>query len=66
MTQRLSRAELAHLTAYSQRTVTRLSGRATGMIPLWYRQTLRLAELLIGRQGATAQSATRAVGLARG
>ncbi|WP_190817731.1 AraC family transcriptional regulator [Saccharopolyspora pogona] len=65
MTQRLSLAELAHLTGYSQRTVTRLFGQVTGMIPLRYRQTLRLAEQLIG-QGATAQSAARAVGLARG
>lgn len=63
MTERLSLAELAHLTGCSQRTVTRLFGRATGMTPLRYQQALRLerAEHLIG-QGATVESAARSVG----
>ena len=63
VTERLSLAELAHLTGCSQRTVTRLFHRATGMTPLRYQQALRLerAEHLIG-QGVTVESAARAVG----
>lgn len=63
VTERLSLAELARLSGCSQRTVTRLFHRATGMTPLRYQQALRLerAEHLIG-QGVTVESAARAVG----
>jgi transcriptional regulator GlxA family with amidase domain len=63
MAERLPLADLARLAGCSQRTVTRLFGRATGMTPLRYQQALRLerAEHLI-RQGATAESAARVVG----
>ncbi|TCO65109.1 GlxA family transcriptional regulator [Actinocrispum wychmicini] len=61
--ERLSLAELARLTGCSQRTVTRLFDRATGMTPLRYQQALRLerAEHLIGH-GATMDTAARSVG----
>ncbi|MFD9706345.1 GlxA family transcriptional regulator [Lentzea sp. NPDC059081] len=60
---RLSLAELAMLAGCSERTVTRLFGRATGMTPLKYQQALRVerAEHLIG-QGATVETAARRVG----
>lgn len=63
LTDRLSLAELATLAGCSERTVTRLFGRATGMTPLKYQQALRVerAEHLIG-QGATVESAARNVG----
>ncbi|MCE7007303.1 DJ-1/PfpI family protein [Kibdelosporangium philippinense] len=63
MTDRLSLAELAQLSGCSERTVTRLFSRATGMTPLRYQQALRLerAEHLIGH-GATVESAARMVG----
>jgi transcriptional regulator GlxA family with amidase domain len=63
LAERLSLADLARLTGCSQRTVTRLFGRATGMTPLRYQQSLRVerAEHLIG-QGATMESAARSVG----
>lgn len=60
---RLSLTELATLAGCSERTVTRLFGRATGMTPLRYQQALRVerAEHLIG-QGATMETAARNVG----
>lgn len=60
---RLSLAELAIHAGCSERTVTRLFGRATGMTPLKYQQALRVerAEHLIG-QGATVETAARDVG----
>ena len=60
---RLSLTELATLAGCSERTVTRLFGRATGMTPLKYQQALRVerAEHLIG-QGATVETAARNVG----
>lgn len=60
---RLSLAELAAHAKCSERTVTRLFGRATGMTPLRYQQALRVerAEHLIG-QGATVETAARSVG----
>ena len=60
---RLSLAELAAHAGCSERTVTRLFGRATGMTPLKYQQALRVerAEHLIG-QGATVETAARNVG----
>jgi transcriptional regulator GlxA family with amidase domain len=60
---RLSLAELAVAAGCSERTVTRLFGRATGMTPLKYQQALRVerAEHLIG-QGATVETAARNVG----
>ncbi|MET9230764.1 DJ-1/PfpI family protein [Lentzea sp. NPDC003310] len=61
--ERLSLAELALYAGCSERTVTRLFGRATGMTPLKYQQALRVerAEHLIG-QGATVETAARNVG----
>jgi transcriptional regulator GlxA family with amidase domain len=61
--ERLPLADLARLAGCSQRTVTRLFGRATGITPLRYQQALRLerAEHLIG-QGATMESAAHSVG----
>jgi transcriptional regulator GlxA family with amidase domain len=49
----------------SQRTLTRVFVRATGLTPLRYQQSLRIehAEHLIG-QGATLESAARAAGFA--
>jgi transcriptional regulator GlxA family with amidase domain len=60
---RLSLAELAVAAGCSERTVTRLFGRATGMTPLKYQQALRVerAEHLIGH-GATVETAARNVG----
>lgn len=54
---------LAGAAGVSERTVTRLFGRATGLTPLRYQHLLRLerAEHLIGH-GATVESAARAVG----
>ena len=62
-TDRLSLADLAAVSGYSERTVTRLFGRATGLTPLRYQHVLRLerAEHLIGH-GATVETAARAVG----
>ncbi|GAA2636728.1 helix-turn-helix domain-containing protein [Dactylosporangium fulvum] len=56
-------AELAASGGVSERTLTRLFGRALGMTPLRYQQLLRLerAEHLIGH-GATVEAAARAVG----
>ncbi|WP_245974097.1 helix-turn-helix domain-containing protein [Thermomonospora umbrina] len=61
-TDRLSPADLS-AAGVSERTLTRLFGRATGMTPLRYQQVLRLerAGHLIG-QGATVEAAARAVG----
>ncbi|MFJ8788553.1 GlxA family transcriptional regulator [Streptomyces sp. NPDC102462] len=54
---------LAAAVGVSERTLTRLFGRATGLTPLRYQQTLRLerAEHLIG-QGTTVDAAARTVG----
>ena len=62
-TRPLPLAELAAAGGVSERTLTRLFGRATGLTPLRYQQTLRLerAEHLIGH-GATVEAAARAVG----
>lgn len=62
-TDRLTLADLAAVTGYSERTVTRLFGRATGLTPLRYQHVLRVerAEHLIGH-GATVETAARAVG----
>jgi transcriptional regulator GlxA family with amidase domain len=62
-TDRLPLAELAAAAGCSERTVTRLFGKAVGMSPLRYQQLLRLehAEHLIGH-GATVESAARASG----
>jgi transcriptional regulator GlxA family with amidase domain len=56
-------ADLAAASGVSQRTLTRLFGRATGMTPLRYQQLLRAerAEHLIGH-GATMATAARAAG----
>jgi transcriptional regulator GlxA family with amidase domain len=60
---RLSLADLAAESGCSERTVTRLFGRATGLTPLRYQHILRLerAEHLIGH-GVTVESAAREVG----
>ena len=62
-TDRLKLADLAAASGVSERTVTRLFGRATGLTPLRYQHILRLerAEHLIGH-GATVETAARAVG----
>jgi transcriptional regulator GlxA family with amidase domain len=62
-TAQLPLATLAETAGVSQRTVTRLFGRALGLTPLRYQHLLRLerAEHLIGH-GATVESAARAVG----
>jgi transcriptional regulator GlxA family with amidase domain len=62
-TERLPLADLAATAGVSQRTLTRLFARATGMTPLRYQQQLRTerAEHLIGH-GATVQAAARAAG----
>jgi transcriptional regulator GlxA family with amidase domain len=62
-TRRLALADLAAAGGVSQRTLTRLVGKATGMTPLRYQQVLRVerAEHLIGH-GATVEAAARAVG----
>ena len=55
--------ELAEAGGVSERTLTRLFARATGLTPLRYQQLLRIerAEHLIG-QGSTAEAAARSVG----
>jgi transcriptional regulator GlxA family with amidase domain len=62
-TEPLRLADLAAESGVSQRTLTRLFTSAAGMTPLRYQSLLRLerAEHLIG-QGATVESAARAVG----
>lgn len=62
-TTRLTLADLAAGFGVSERTLTRLFGKATGMTPLRYQQVLRVerAEHLIGH-GATVEAAARAVG----
>jgi transcriptional regulator GlxA family with amidase domain len=62
-TTRLALADLAAAGGVSQRTLTRLFGKATGMTPLRYQQVLRVerAEHLIGH-GATVEAAARTVG----
>ncbi|WP_116045470.1 GlxA family transcriptional regulator [Amycolatopsis palatopharyngis] len=62
-TETLSLAQLARSSGCSERTVTRTFARETGITPLRYQQVLRVehAENLIG-QGATVESAARAVG----
>ncbi|MEV5410083.1 DJ-1/PfpI family protein [Thermopolyspora sp. NPDC052614] len=61
--ERLPLADLAAAAGVSERTLTRLFRAATGLTPLRYQQVLRVerAEHLIG-QGATVESAARAVG----
>lgn len=63
--QQLRLAELAGAAGVSQRTLTRLFHRHTGLTPLRYQQVLRTerAEHLISH-GATVDSASRAVGFA--
>jgi transcriptional regulator GlxA family with amidase domain len=60
---RLPLADLAQAVGCSERTVTRLFARATGLTPLRYQQLLRVerAEHLIG-QGATVETAANTVG----
>lgn len=60
---RLPLSELAAGAGVSERTLTRLFGRAVGLTPLRYQQMLRVerAEHLIGH-GATVEAAARAVG----
>ncbi|RJQ82830.1 helix-turn-helix domain-containing protein [Pseudonocardiaceae bacterium YIM PH 21723] len=62
-TERIPLRRLAQVAGCSPRTVTRLFGQVTGLTPLNYQHMLRLerAEHLIG-QGATVESAARAVG----
>lgn len=62
-THRLPLADLAAAAGVSQRTLTRLFAKATGMTPLRYQQVLRVerAEHLIGH-GATVEAAARTVG----
>jgi transcriptional regulator GlxA family with amidase domain len=62
-TDRLRLSDLAAAAGLSERTVTRLFGRATGLTPLRYQHILRVerAEHLIGH-GATVETAARAVG----
>ncbi|GAA3446410.1 GlxA family transcriptional regulator [Planomonospora venezuelensis] len=62
-TERLPLSLLAEATSCSERTVTRLFSRATGLTPLAYQTALRLerAEHLLGT-GATAEVAAREVG----
>ncbi|MFF0869004.1 GlxA family transcriptional regulator [Nonomuraea sp. NPDC003560] len=64
-TERLPLSLLAGAAGCSERTVTRLFRRATGLTPLAYQTALRLerAEHLLGR-GATAEVAAREVGFA--
>lgn len=64
-TDRLPLAKVAAECGVSERTLTRLFVRATGLTPLRYQQALRLerAEHLIG-QGATVEAAARAAGFA--
>jgi transcriptional regulator GlxA family with amidase domain len=60
---RLPLTEIASRCGVSERTLTRLFVRTTGLTPLRYQQTLRVerAEHLIG-QGATVEAAARATG----
>ena len=60
---RLTLADLAGSVGVSERTLTRLFTRATGLTPLRYQQTLRLerAEHLISH-GSTVENAARSVG----
>jgi transcriptional regulator GlxA family with amidase domain len=62
-TAHLALADLAAATGLSERTLTRRFTASTGLTPLRYQQELRVerAEHLIG-QGATVESAARAVG----
>ncbi len=62
-TRRLPLARLAESAGVSERTLTRLFTRATGLTPLRYQQALRLerAEHLIAH-GTTVEAAARAVG----
>jgi transcriptional regulator GlxA family with amidase domain len=62
-TEPLPLADLAAVAGVSERTLTRLFGRLTGLTPLRYQQLLRLerAEHLIGH-GATVETAARTVG----
>ncbi|MEU9836556.1 AraC family transcriptional regulator [Streptosporangium sp. NPDC048047] len=62
-TRRLPLSALADAAGCSERTVTRLFRRATGLTPLAYQTALRLerAEHLLG-QGATAETAAREAG----
>ncbi|NRQ32616.1 helix-turn-helix domain-containing protein [Nonomuraea sp. NN258] len=62
-TERLPLSLLAARAGCSERTVTRLFSRATGLTPLAYQTALRLerAEHLLGR-GATVETAAREVG----
>jgi transcriptional regulator GlxA family with amidase domain len=62
-TEPLPLARLAAASGVSERTLTRMFGRATGLTPLRYQQLLRAerAEHLIGH-GATVQAAARAAG----
>ncbi|WP_049561731.1 GlxA family transcriptional regulator, partial [Nonomuraea sp. SBT364] len=64
-TERLPLSLLAEAGGCSERTVTRLFSRATGLTPLAYQTALRLerAEHLLGR-GATTEAAAREVGFA--
>ncbi|MCR3719113.1 MULTISPECIES: GlxA family transcriptional regulator [Prauserella salsuginis group] len=64
-TESLPLATLAEAARCSQRTVTRLFVRATGLTPLRYQHALRLerADHLLN-QGATAEAAAHAVGFA--
>ncbi|MFC3494650.1 GlxA family transcriptional regulator [Glycomyces rhizosphaerae] len=64
-TKHLRLPDLAAESGVSQRTLTRLFAQAVGMTPLQYQSELRLerAEHLVG-QGATVESAARAVGFA--
>jgi transcriptional regulator GlxA family with amidase domain len=61
--EQLRLSDLADGIGVSERTVTRVFSRATGLTPLRYQQLLRLerAEHLIGH-GATVEAAARAVG----
>ncbi|HTF55093.1 MAG TPA: DJ-1/PfpI family protein [Pseudonocardia sp.] len=63
LAERLPLTELAELSGCSERTITRMFVRATGLTPLRYQQALRLerAEHLID-QGETVELAARAVG----
>ena len=61
--ERLPLADLARAAGCSERTLTRVFSRATGLTPLRYQQDLRRerAEYLVSR-GATLESAARSVG----
>ncbi|GAB2745439.1 GlxA family transcriptional regulator [Amycolatopsis magusensis] len=61
--ERLRLADLARSAGCSERTITRLFGRVTGLTPLRYQQVLRVerAEHLIA-QGVTVEHAARSVG----